>query len=62
MRYLFFVIFLFFSCSPLKKYELTGKKWEDEIKKLEVLDKKETYSNQAVLFIGSSSIRLLKSI
>jgi hypothetical protein len=62
MRYLFFVIFLFFSCSPLKKYELTGKKWEDEIKKLEVLDKKETYSNQAVLFIGSSSIRLWKSI
>ena len=62
MRYLFFVIFLFFACSPLKKYELTGKKWEDEIKKLEVLDKKETYSNQAVLFIGSSSIRLWKSI
>ena len=62
MRYLFFVIFLFFSCSTLKKYELTGKKWEDEIKKLEVLDKKETYSNQAVLFIGSSSIRLWKSI
>ena len=62
MRYLFFIIFLFFSCSPLKKYELTGKKWEDEIKKLEVLDKKETYSNQAVLFIGSSSIRLWKSI
>ena len=62
MRYLFFVIFLFFSCSPLKKYELTGKKWEDEIKKLEVLDKKETYSNQTVLFIGSSSIRLWKSI
>lgn len=46
----------------MKKYELTGKKWEDEIKKLEVLDKKETYSNQAVLFIGSSSIRLWKSI
>ena len=62
MRYLFFVIFLFFSCSPLKKYELTGKKCEDEIKKLEFLDKKETYSNQAVLFIGSSSIRLWKSI
>ena len=40
----------------------SGKKWEDEIKKLEVLDKKETYSNQAVLFIGSSSIRLWKSI
>jgi len=62
MRYLLFVIFLFISCSPLKKYELTGKKWEDEIKKLEALDKKETYSDQAVLFIGSSSIRLWKSI
>mgnify|MGYP006075474543 FL=1 len=62
MRYLILISFLFFSCSPLQKYESTIEKWEDEVKKLEDLNKKETYSNQAILFIGSSSIRRWNSI
>ena len=62
MRYLILISFLFFSCSPLQKYESTVEKWEDEVKKLEDLNKKETYSNQAILFIGSSSIMRWNSI
>ena len=38
------------------------KKWEAEIEKLEKLDTSESYSDDAVLFIGSSSIRLWESI
>ena len=60
MRYLFLILFL--SCSPLKKYESFAKKWENDIKKLEILDQKENYSDQAILFIGSSSIRKWDSI
>ena len=60
MRYLFLILFL--SCSPLKKYESFAKKWENDIKKLEILDQKENYSDQAILFIGSSSIRKWGSI
>ena len=60
MRYLFLILFL--SCSPLKKYESFSKKWENDIKKLEILDQKENYSDQAILFIGSSSIRKWDSI
>jgi|TARA_B110000914_G_scaffold75890_1_gene66713 hypothetical protein len=60
MRYLFIILFL--SCSPLKKYESFAKKWENDIKKLEILDQKENYSDQAILFIGSSSIRKWDSI
>jgi hypothetical protein len=60
MRYLFIILFL--SCSPLKKYESFAKKWENDIKKLEILDQKENYSDQAILFIGSSSIRKWNSI
>ena len=62
IRCLIFIFVLFISCSPLKKYEDNGKKWEKEIKKLELLDQKENYSDNAILFIGSSSIRLWKSI
>jgi len=60
MRYLFLILFL--SCSLLKKYESFAKKWENDIKKLEILDQKENYSDQAILFIGSSSIRKWDSI
>ena len=62
IRCLIFIFVFFISCSPLKKYEDYGEKWEKEIKKLESLDQKENYSNNAILFIGSSSIRLWKSI
>jgi hypothetical protein len=48
------------SCSPLKVYkELPEvKAWEPEIGKFEVLDKTEHYPDDAVIFAGSSSIRL----
>ncbi len=48
------------SCSPLKKYEKLPEvlAWEKDIKLFEQLDKSETYSEDAILFAGSSSIRL----
>ncbi len=51
-----------FSCISTKKYEETAKSWEPEIKKLEELDKIEPDPKDAILFIGSSSIRLWKNI
>ena len=62
IRCLILFSLLFLSCSPLLKYDTTGDKWEEEIKKLEALDQKESYSDKAILFIGSSSIRLWNSI
>jgi hypothetical protein len=50
------------SCSVYKKYADTAAGWEDEITNLEYKDDTETYSKDAVLFIGSSSIRLWKNI
>ncbi len=48
------------SCSPLKKYENLPEvlAWEKDIKQFEQLDKSETYSPDAIMFAGSSSIRL----
>jgi len=59
-----FVVFLLtiISCSPIKKYEETAAKWENEIVKLERLDSSQDYTKNQILFIGSSSIRLWKSI
>ena len=63
MKKLFYLVFIFiFSCSPLKKYNSTSQKWEVDIAKLENLDNYEKYSNDALLFIGSSSIRRWISI
>ena len=63
MKKLFYLVFIFiFSCSPLKKYNSTSQKWEVDIAKLENLDNYEKYSNNALLFIGSSSIRRWISI
>lgn len=63
MKKLFYLVFIFiFSCSPLKKYNSTSQKWEVDIAKLEKLDNYEKYSNNALLFIGSSSIRRWISI
>ena len=59
-----FVVFLFtiISCSPLKKYDGTAAKWENDIVKLENLNNSQDYTKNQILFIGSSSIRLWKSI
>ena len=63
MKKLFYLVFIFiFSCSPLKKYNSTSQKWEVDIAKLENLDNYEKYSNNALLLIGSSSIRRWISI
>jgi hypothetical protein len=60
-RYLLLLISLgILSCSHVKNNQLTSeiKAWEPDIQKFELLDKTETYSKDAVLFAGSSSIRL----
>ena len=63
MRYLtIFLLLLLCACSPLKKFDSTGLKWETSIKQLEDLNETENYSDQAILFIGSSSIRRWDSI
>jgi hypothetical protein len=50
------------SCNPAKKYVESAKKWENEILALEKKDKENTYPDNSILFIGSSSIRLWKNI
>lgn len=50
------------SCSPAKKYAESAKGWEKEIQGLEKLDKENTYAENSILFIGSSSIRLWENI
>jgi glycerophosphoryl diester phosphodiesterase len=52
------------SCSPVKKYESLPEvqAWEDEIQKFEELDKSEIYSDDAIIFTGSSSIRLWSTL
>lgn len=54
------IAFALLSCSPIRKYENLPevKAWENDIQKFEQLDKSETYPNDAILFAGSSSIRL----
>lgn len=63
-RFYFLLPLLVFlaACSPLKKYADTAPPWEKEIEGLEALDQTEHYSDQAILFVGSSSIRLWKNI
>jgi len=58
--FLLLVSFAVLSCSPVRKYSSLPevKAWEPDIQKFEQLDKSETYSNDAILFAGSSSIRL----
>ena len=52
------------SCSPLKEYsELAEvKAWEPEIAKLTTLSHTEQYTDDAIIFAGSSSIRLWKTL
>jgi hypothetical protein len=59
---LFFVGVILSSCSPTRKFRDASKSWEPEIQKLEARDKIDTDPENAILFIGSSSIRLWKNI
>tara|TARA_B100001057_G_scaffold476795_1_gene545237 strand:- start:8989 stop:9669 length:681 start_codon:yes stop_codon:yes gene_type:complete len=58
----FLIFFLIISCSPLKKYDGTGEKWKSSIDKLTELNITQIKDDDAILFIGSSSIRMWKSI
>jgi hypothetical protein len=65
LRYLLiFISLALLSCSPVKKYtdlpEVLA--WEKDIQIFEQLDKSEKYSPDAILFAGSSSIRLWSTL
>jgi lysophospholipase L1-like esterase len=66
MNKLIFIVLLSISvsCCPVIKYaDLPEvKAWETDIEKFEKLDKTETYPSNAVLFAGSSSIRLWENL
>lgn len=53
---------LFIHCDSLKQYESGARYWEADIQKLEARDQIETYPDDAILFVGSSSIRLWSTI
>lgn len=62
-RFLFCTTVLFISCSPLKKYNAKDRAWAlPEIEAFERLDETRVYPDDAILFIGSSSIRLWKTL
>ena len=52
------------ACSPLRKYDTAAiaERWEDDIQAFEQLDQTTTYPDSAILFGGSSSIRLWDNI
>jgi GDSL-like Lipase/Acylhydrolase family len=47
---------------PLATYRKAATEWEDDIAKLETLDKAEKDPDHSILFIGSSSIRLWENL
>lgn len=64
-RYLLILISLaLFSCSPVRKYQSLPevKAWENDIQTFGQLDKSENYKKDAILFTGSSSIKLWSSL
>lgn len=50
------------SCNPAAKYAKEAQKWEPNIKEFERLDQTEKYPDDAILFTGSSSITIWKSV
>jgi hypothetical protein len=61
---LFLISFALFSCSTPRKYQNLPevKAWEKDIQQFEQLDRSEKYPEDAILFMGSSSIRLWTTI
>lgn len=60
-----FLLILFCHCSStadMSKYREASKTWENEIRQLEAKDKTEKDPDNAILFVGSSSIRIWKNI
>ena len=59
----YLILILFLSCSPLSKYSPKDWAWAlPEIRAFEKLDQNNNYPNNAILFLGSSSIRLWKTL
>lgn len=58
------LILLLVSCSPLRRYRNDPDvlAWEDDIEKFEQLDFTENYPDDAIMFAGSSSIRLWSTL
>ena len=52
------ILLLIVSCSPTKKFQETKEKWEKSVEDLNKLNLEITQNEDAILFIGSSSIRL----
>ncbi|HNW57658.1 MAG TPA: GDSL-type esterase/lipase family protein [Bacteroidales bacterium] len=58
------IVFILFSCSPVRKYQRLPEvlSWEKSILEFEQLDKSEHHPDSAILFTGSSSIRLWSTL
>ncbi|HEX3006748.1 MAG TPA: GDSL-type esterase/lipase family protein [Bacteroidales bacterium] len=56
------IVSFILSCSPLSKYKNSVQGWEADIRKFEHLDSTQVYPGDAVLFMGSSSIRLWSTL
>ena len=56
------ILLLVVSCSPTKKFQETKEKWEKSVEDLNKLNLEITQNEDAILFIGSSSIRLWNTI
>lgn len=46
----------------LEEYAAEVERWESDIQRFETLDRTETYPDDSILFIGSSSVRLWKTM
>jgi hypothetical protein len=63
-NFLLIISFVLLSCSPVRKYQNLPevRSWDNDIRKFEQLDKSEKYQDDAILFAGSSSIRLWSTL
>lgn len=63
-KYLILIFLILVSCAPLGKYrnQPDVKAWETDIARFEQLDIDKSYPNDAIMFAGSSSIRLWTTI
>lgn len=63
-KFLLTVLLIITACTPLKTYREKPevKAWEDDIRKFEQLDISKSYPDDAIMFAGSSSIRLWSTI
>ena len=61
---LFFISIVLLSCSMVRKYQDLPevRSWDKDIQKFEQLDRNEKYPDDAILFAGSSSIRLWNTL